>query len=178
MTSSQQYPGAGDNKNSIPVSNTVNKLDDTVLTYGTFDLFHIGHLHLLERLRELGSRLIVGVSTDEFNADKGKRTIIPFRDRARIVRAIRCVDLVIPEKFWEQKHADIRKYGVTVLGMGSDWRGAFDDLEAQCKVVYLNRTDGVSSTSLKHAMRGLDAEHVADLKESLEVVSNIVDRLQ
>src|SRR5690606_18210496 len=104
----------------------------TILTYGTFDLFHVGHLHLLRRLRALGDRLVVGVSTDEFNVLKGKRTVIPYADRVEIVHALRCVDLVIPEACWEQKEDDIRAHQVSIFGMGSDWTGRFDDLKAHC----------------------------------------------
>lgn len=121
----------------------------TVITYGTFDLFHVGHLNLLTRLRELGDRLIVGVSTDEFNELKGKNTVIPFRDRARIVESIRCVDLVIPEISWDQKAFDIRQHGVSILGMGDDWKGKFDHLSYLCRVIYLSRTEGISSTKIK-----------------------------
>ena len=121
----------------------------TVLTYGTFDLFHIGHLRLLERLAQLGDRLVVGVSTDEFNALKGKKSLIPYEDRAAIVAALGVVDEVIPEESWDQKEADIERLGVDVLGMGSDWEGKFDELKTICEVVYLERTEGTSSTSIR-----------------------------
>lgn len=124
----------------------------TVITYGTFDLFHVGHLKLLERARALGDRLVVGVSTDAFNEGKGKRTVIPYADRAAIVRAIRCVDDVIPEESWDQKRDDIRRLGVTTFVMGDDWRGKFDDLKSLCDVVYLPRTSMVSTTSIKEAV--------------------------
>jgi glycerol-3-phosphate cytidylyltransferase len=121
----------------------------TVLTYGTFDLFHIGHLRLLERLSALGDRLVVAVSTDEFNASKGKRAVIPYADRAAIVAAIRGVDLVIPEENWEQKVGDIQRHNVDVFAMGNDWEGKFDFLAEYCKVVYLDRTDGISTTKIR-----------------------------
>ena len=124
----------------------------TVITYGTFDLFHVGHLKLLERARALGDRLVVGVSTDAFNEGKGKRTVIPYADRAAIVRAICCVDDVIPEESWDQKRDDIRRLGVTTFVMGDDWRGKFDDLKSLCDVVYLPRTALVSTTSIKEAV--------------------------
>ena len=123
----------------------------TVLTYGTFDLFHIGHLRLLERARALGDRLIVGVSTDEFNELKGKKTLIPFEHRAEIVAGIRHVDLVIPEENWEQKVTDIQEHQVDVFVMGDDWRGEFDELKDRCEVVYLTRTALISSSSIKQA---------------------------
>jgi len=110
----------------------------TIITYGTFDMFHIGHLKLLRRLKEMGDKLIVGVSTDEFNALKGKKTLIPYDQRSAIVEAIDCVDLVVPEENWEQKVEDIRRYDVDVFAIGDDWRGKFDFLEEYCEVVYLS----------------------------------------
>lgn len=148
----------------------------TILTYGTFDLFHIGHLRLLQRLRALGDRLIVGVSTDEFNATKGKHTIVPFADRAEIISALSCVDLVIPETCWEQKADDIKHHQVDILGMGDDWRGKFDDLSSLCEVVYLPRTEGISSTQIRNSLRMLSAEHVRELKQALDLMSAIVER--
>ena len=124
----------------------------TVITYGTFDLFHVGHLRLLERARSLGDRLVVAVSTDEFNAGKGKRTLIPYKDRAAIVQAIRFVDEVIPETNWAQKTDDIQRFNVTTFVMGEDWKGKFDELKEHCEVVYLPRTDGISTTELKQSM--------------------------
>lgn len=147
-----------------------------ILTYGTFDMFHVGHLNLLERLKALGDYLVVGVSTDEFNAGKGKQTIVPFEDRLRIVQAIRCVDLAIPEQSWEQKVEDIRRYDVSVFGMGEDWKGKFDELAQYCEVVYLPRTEGISSTSLKGLLRVLDKSHVDELKQALGIISAIVER--
>ena len=123
-----------------------------VLTYGTFDLFHIGHLNLLRRARALGDRLIVAVSTDEFNAIKGKRTTIPFEDRLEIVKSIRYVDEVIPETSWDQKREDIRRHGVACFVMGEDWRGRFDDLKELCDVIYLPRTEEISTTELKSVL--------------------------
>jgi glycerol-3-phosphate cytidylyltransferase len=128
----------------------------TVITYGTFDMFHVGHLRLLERAKALageGGKLIVAVSTDRFNwEEKQKKCAIPDVDRMAIVKALKCVDEVIPEDNWEQKKTDVEKYGVDIFVMGDDWKGKFDFLEAQCKVVYLPRTQGVSSTDLKAAL--------------------------
>lgn len=148
----------------------------TILTYGTFDLFHIGHLRLLQRLRAMGDRLVVGVSTDEFNAAKGKQTIVLFADRAEIVSSLSCVDLVIPETCWEQKADDIKQHQVDILGMGDDWRGKFDDLSALCEVVYLPRTDGISSTQIRNSLKVLSIEHVRELKQALDLMSAIVER--
>jgi glycerol-3-phosphate cytidylyltransferase len=125
----------------------------TVITYGTFDLFHIGHLKLLQRIKNLGDKLIVVVSTDEFNATKGKKIIIPYEQRAEIVANIKCVDLVIPENNWEQKIEDIKKYNVDIFTMGNDWEGKFDFLKEHCEVIYLDRTEGISSTQLKQTLK-------------------------
>lgn len=121
----------------------------TVLTYGTYDLFHVGHVRLLRRLRALGDRLVVAVSTDEFNALKGKSATYPFEQRAEIVAACRYVDEVIAERSWEQKPTDIGQTCASVLGMGDDWKGRFDHLSAHgVRVVYLPRTPVVSTSSL------------------------------
>lgn len=126
----------------------------TVLTYGTYDLLHKGHILLLERARELGDRLIVGLSTDEFNRVKNKECVYPYEDRFVIVSAIRYVDLVIPEERWEQKVEDIERYEVDVLVMGDDWEGKFDSLREHCEVVYLPRTPGISTTQIKTGLGG------------------------
>ena len=125
------------------------KKEKIVLTYGTFDMFHIGHLNLLNRLKSLGDKLIVAVSTDEFNSIKGKKTLIPFEQRALIVQNIKCVDMVISEKNWEQKIDDIKKYNVDIFAMGDDWEGKFDFLKDYCEVIYLPRTQNISTTELK-----------------------------
>lgn len=130
----------------------------TAITYGTFDLFHIGHLRILQRTREMCDRLVVGVSTDEFNEVKGKRTAVPYADRAEIVASLRVVDEVFAEQTWEQKPDDIRRYHADLLVMGDDWAGTFDYLRGLCRVSYLPRTPGVSTTDL----RG----HVAELARS------------
>lgn len=120
-----------------------------VLTYGTFDVFHYGHMRLLERARALGSYLIVGVSTDEFNEIKGKRATLTYEERARMVSMLRVVDEVIPETTWEQKEADIENHAIDVFVMGDDWTGHFDHLKELCQVVYLSRTPNVSSTGIR-----------------------------
>ena len=125
------------------------KKEKIVLTYGTFDMFHIGHLNLLNRLKRLGDKLIVAVSTDEFNSIKGKKTLIPFEQRALIVQNIKCVDIVIAEENWEQKIDDIKKYNVDIFAMGDDWQGKFDFLKDYCEVIYLPRTQNISTTELK-----------------------------
>lgn len=127
----------------------------TIITYGTFDLFHIGHVNLLSRAKALGDRLIVAVSTDEFNQQKGKTTLVPFEHRAAVVASCRYVDLVIAESSWSQKVTDIQKYAVDIFVIGDDWQGKFDDLKALCEVQYLSRTRNISSTSIKQAMQVL-----------------------
>lgn len=120
-----------------------------VITYGTFDLFHLGHLRILERAKSFGDYLIVAVSSDAFNALKGKTCVYPFQHRAEIVRALRCVDEVIAEENWEQKRSDILTHKVDVFVMGSDWKGKFDELKDICTVEYLKRTPDISSTEIK-----------------------------
>lgn len=135
----------------------------TVITYGTFDLLHVGHVNLLRRARALGDRLVVALSTDEFNKNmKNKTTVVPYADRRLMLLALRFVDLVIPETCWEQKPADIRKHGVTKFVMGHDWQGHFDYLEEYCAVIYLNRTENVSTTLIKEHLRsGVEGQVVA-----------------
>ncbi|MGP9727997.1 adenylyltransferase/cytidyltransferase family protein [Glutamicibacter sp. AOP3-A1-12] len=149
----------------------------TVLTYGTFDLFHIGHLNILKRLKEKGDRLVVGVSTDEFNAIKGKKPVVPFAQRLEIVQAIKYVDLAIPEENWEQKRLDIKKYDAKVFGIGEDWMGKFDDLGDDVEVVYLPRTAGISTTEMKRVLSEFDERHVESLKNTLDSLSQIVKEL-
>jgi glycerol-3-phosphate cytidylyltransferase len=148
-----------------------------VLTYGTFDLFHIGHLRLLERLRGLGDHLTVAVSTDEFNAHKGKSSIVPYADRAAIVASCRFVDAVIPEASWDQKTTDVTRHHIDIFGMGDDWAGRFDELESHCRVVYLPRTTGISSTSIKERLKVLDAEGLSSLRSAIEVAQQVLSRL-
>jgi glycerol-3-phosphate cytidylyltransferase len=128
-----------------------------ILTYGTFDLFHVGHLRLLRRLAALGDKLIVGCSTDEFNSIKGKSTAIPYAHRVEILEACRYVDQVIPEEDWAQKRDDVQRYGVGLFAMGDDCSGKFDELRDLCDVLYLPRTENISTTELKaliQSMRG------------------------
>lgn len=121
----------------------------TVLTYGTFDLTHAGHISILERAKSYGNQLIVGLSTDEFNLVKNKHSVFSFQHRKIILEAIRYVDLVIPENSWSQKKIDIVDYNVDVLIMGDDWKGHFDGLNHLCQVLYLKRTEGISTSYLK-----------------------------
>lgn len=125
-----------------------------VLTYGTFDLLHYGHTRLLQRARGLGDYLVVALSTDEFNAIKGKKSFYPYETRREMLEAIRYVDLVIPESHWGQKRSDITNYGIDVVVMGGDWAGdpRFEELSDVCEVVFLDRTKGISTTEVKERL--------------------------
>ncbi|MBA1287707.1 adenylyltransferase/cytidyltransferase family protein [Pseudomonas japonica] len=153
-------------------------LQRTVITYGTFDLFHIGHLRLLQRLSELGDRLIVGVSTDEFNASKGKKCIIPFDQRIEIVSNLRQVHLAIPESNWDQKASDIQDYNVSVFGMGDDWRGKFDHLNGLCEVVYLDRTKDISSSYIKTLLADIDSGSAEQFERAIELAGIVAKDLR
>lgn len=122
-----------------------------ILTYGTYDLLHYGHIRLLKRAKELGDYLIVALSTDEFNATKGKKAYHNYETRKKMLEAIRYVDLVIPENDWNQKINDVKEYHVDVTVMGGDWEGnpKFEELREYCDVVYLPRTEGVSTSKIK-----------------------------
>lgn len=125
-----------------------------VITYGTFDLLHIGHINLLRRARERGDYLIVGLSTDKFNKLKHKESFLSFDDRKLVLESLRFVDLVIPEETWDQKEHDIKKYKARILIMGDDWAGKFDHLKSLCEVLYIPRTESISSTNLKNRLGG------------------------
>jgi len=144
--------------------------EKTVITYGTFDMFHVGHLELLRRVRELGDRLVVAVSTDEFNEIKNKKTLIPFKQRVQIVEAIKYVDKVIPEESWEQKVDDIKRHNIDVFAMGDDWLGEFDFLNDYCEVKYLPRTVGISTTLLKNHLDKISKINIQDLNHALEIL--------
>lgn len=122
-----------------------------VITYGTFDLLHYGHINLLRRAKELGDFLIVAISTDEFNwNEKHKKSYFTYEQRKAMLDAIKYVDMVIPEENWEQKRTDVKKYGVNTFVIGDDWEGKFDFLKEEgCDVVYLSRTPEISTTQIK-----------------------------
>ncbi|MCP8856176.1 glycerol-3-phosphate cytidylyltransferase [Latilactobacillus sakei] len=121
-----------------------------VITYGTFDLLHWGHIHLLERAKSLGDYLVVAISTDEFNQIKHKEAYHSYEHRKYILEAIKYVDEVIPETDWEQKKTDVAKYDIDMFVMGDDWKGQFDFLKDQCEVIYLPRTEGISTSKIKN----------------------------
>ena len=139
-----------------------------ILTYGTFDLLHYGHIRLLKRAKALGDYLIVALSTDEFNEIKGKKAYHNYETRKAMLEAIKYVDLVIPEENWEQKINDVKEYKVDIVVMGSDWAGSdkFDYLSDYCEVVYLDRTEGVSTTKIKKELK---------LEEPINGVNQIPD---
>lgn len=121
-----------------------------VITYGTYDLLHYGHINLLRRAKELGDYLIVALSTDEFNENhKNKSSYFNYETRKKMLEAIKYVDLVIPENDWRQKETDVEKYDVDIFVMGDDWEGKFDFLKDKCEVVYLPRTKEISTTKIK-----------------------------
>ena len=129
----------------------------TILTYGTYDLLHYGHIELLRRAKEMGDYLIVGLSTDEFNDLKGKKSYYSYSERKYMLESIRYVDLVIPENNWDQKSKDVERFEVDTFVMGHDWEGEFDFLKEQCQVIYLNRTEGISTTKIKDELYGTKA---------------------
>ena len=144
-----------------------------IITYGTFDLFHFGHLALLRRAKELGDYLIVGVSTDKFNIIKNKKSIYSFKDRISIVKQIKYVDEVIPENNWEQKKDDILKHIIKIFVMGSDWKNKFSDLNNITQVIYLPRTKNISSTKLKVNINDILIPQISNgLKISVDLSSN------
>lgn len=125
-----------------------------IITYGTFDLLHYGHINLLRRAKKLGDYLIVALSTDEFNWNsKQKKCYFSYEKRKMLLEAIRYVDLVIPEENWEQKVNDIKEFKIDTFVMGNDWEGKFDFLKDECKVVYLPRTKEISTTQIKRDLK-------------------------
>ena len=125
-----------------------------VITYGTFDLLHYGHINLLRRAKEYGDYLIVALSTDEFNWEqKHKKSYFPYEQRKQLLESIRYVDLVIPEENWDQKVSDVKEYHIDTFVMGDDWKGKFDFLKDQCEVVYLERTPEISTTQIKEELK-------------------------
>ena len=129
-----------------------------VITYGTYDLLHYGHIELLRRAREMGDYLIVALSTDEFNQIKNKKSYYDYEQRKMMLESIRYVDLVIPEEGWGQKEKDVDRFDVDVFVIGHDWEGEFDFLKDKCEVIYLNRTEGISTTKIKQELYGKDTK--------------------
>ena len=125
-----------------------------VITYGTYDLLHYGHIELLRRAKQHGDYLIVALSTDEFNKLKNKKSYYNYEQRKMMLESIRYVDLVIPENNWEQKTDDVKNFKVDTFLMGHDWEGEFDFLKDHCEVIYLKRTEGISTTQIKKELYG------------------------
>ena len=148
------------------------------ITYGTFDMFHIGHLNLLKRAKELADELIVAVSTDEFNKQKGKKTLISFQERKEIVSSIKYVDKVIAEESWEQKIDDIKRYDIDIFVIGDDWRGKFDFLKEYCEVIYLDRTKDISTTKLKENLKSFYNIDTDALKLAMETIKDILKAME
>ncbi|MDP8034527.1 glycerol-3-phosphate cytidylyltransferase [Pasteurella atlantica] len=145
-----------------------------VITYGTFDLFHVGHVRILKRLRALGDRLVVGISSDEFNAIKGKKSFFSYEERKEILLACKYVDEVFPEHTWEQKADDVKKYKADIFGMGHDWEGKFDELKEFCEVIYLPRTEDISTTDIKKSLSLITPEQCISLEESLHATLELI----
>lgn len=149
----------------------------TVITYGTFDLFHVGHVRLLKRLRQLGDRLVVGLSTDAFNELKGKSCVFPYEHRKEILLATQYVDDVFPEDNWEQKRHDIIREEAAIFAMGDDWAGKFDDLENICQVVYLPRTPDTSTTEIKQVFVKLKEERLHEVRNVSQHLNRLIEEL-
>jgi len=147
----------------------------TIITYGTFDMFHIGHLRLLQRLKAMSDKLVVAVSTDEFNKGKGKTTLIPYDQRSEIVKNISCVDLVIAEESWEQKVHDIEKHNIDIFAIGDDWEGEFDFLKEHCDVIYLTRTSDISTTQLKKSLSNFLSTPKDEILRAIEILQTLKD---
>ncbi len=145
-----------------------------VITYGTFDLYHVGHIRLLKRLKALGDYLIVGLSSDSFNQVKGKKSFFSYEERKEILLSCKYVDEVFPENNWEQKREDIIRYKADIFSMGSDWEGKFDDLQDICEVVYLPRTKEVSTTEIKKALSNISPKQCQDLEKSLSSAIDVI----
>lgn len=124
----------------------------TVITYGTFDILHVGHINLLRRARALGDRLVVGLSSDQFNQSKHKSSLLTYENRRAVLESIRWVDEVFPETGWDQKVDDIKRYAADIFVMGHDWEGKFDFLSEYCQVCYLPRTEDISTTEIKQSL--------------------------
>ncbi|HIF9252187.1 TPA: glycerol-3-phosphate cytidylyltransferase [Photobacterium damselae] len=148
-----------------------------VITYGTFDLFHVGHVRLLKRLSSLGDKLFVGLSSDEFNRNKGKKSFFSYSEREEILNSCRYVDFVFPEDNWQQKKDDILKYEADIFAMGDDWKGKFDDLKDYCDVIYLSRTEDISTTEIKKTLSSVNEKELDNIEKQLHSVISIVKSL-
>lgn len=141
-----------------------------IITYGTFDLLHKGHINILRRAKELGDHLTVAISSDEFNKLKNKTSFYGFEERKFLLEAIKYVDEVIPENDWEQKTTDVQEKDIDVFVMGDDWEGKFDFLKEFCEVQYLPRTEWISTTQLKSTLKWINNENINKMEEVLEAL--------
>lgn len=131
-----------------------------VITYGTYDLLHYGHINLLRRAKALGDYLIVALSTDEFNSEKkGKKCYFSYEQRKQLLESVRYVDLVIPENDWDQKISDVKEFKIDIFAIGDDWEGKFDFLKDYCEVVYFPRTPEISTTQIKQQLGSKESEN-------------------
>ncbi|MDD2907178.1 MAG: glycerol-3-phosphate cytidylyltransferase [Candidatus Gracilibacteria bacterium] len=144
-----------------------------IITYGTFDILHKGHINILKRAKELGDYLIVGLSSDEFNNLKNKKSFYSYEERKFLLESIKYVDEVIPENDWKQKKEDIKKYSIDTFVMGDDWEGKFDELKEFCNVVYLPRTPDISTTELKKLIKNLNSESIENIEKALEGIREL-----
>lgn len=148
-----------------------------VITYGTFDTFHYGHLETLAKAKSYGDELYVCLSTDEFNLTKGKTSAFDYDKRRQWLKCLNIVDVIIPEDNWQQKIEDIRKYNIDVLVMGDDWAGKFDFLDVFCEVVYIPRTKGISSSMIKKAINWRLQSFHSDALVDEKYTEDIIKRL-
>jgi glycerol-3-phosphate cytidylyltransferase len=141
-----------------------------VITYGTFDLLHRGHINILRRAKELWDHLTVAISSDEFNTLKNKTSFYSYEERKFMLEAIKYVDEVIPENDWEQKVRDVQEREIDIFVMGDDWEWKFDFLSEYCEVKYLPRTEGISTTQLKSTLKGINNENIEKIEEVLDAL--------
>jgi len=141
-----------------------------IITYGTFDLLHKGHINILKRAKELGDHLTVAISSDEFNKIKNKTSFYSFEERKYLLESIKYVDEVIPENDWEQKTRDVQEKDIDIFVMGDDWEWKFDFLKEHCEVIYFPRTEGISTTKLKSTLKWLNNESIDKIEEVLEAL--------
>lgn len=151
-------------------------MNNTIITYGTFDLFHRGHVQLLKRLKSMGNKVVVGLSTDAFNLVKGKKSVYDYNHRKELLEACKYVDKVFPEDTWEQKVSDIKRENANLFVMGDDWSGKFDYLKEHVEVIYLSRTPEISTTEIKSYLRekleSRDKELIAILSKAIKILEN------
>lgn len=149
----------------------------TIITYGTFDLYHVGHARLIERLSKLGDKLVIGCSTDSFNELKGKKTVMPYEHRREVLLSNKYVHSVFPEESWDQKIDDILREKADIFAMGDDWAGKFDYLSEYTSVVYLPRTQDISTTEIKIAIKEFNKEKIFEIKNQIKNLSRSIESL-